>query len=156
MFETMKYWNIPTKIQTNCSAHDSIHRLAKITDRTLDVVFSRFWDFSYTITRPEGPESEVKRSSAHSALKYKIEREHTLPVRNSFGFSVSGLLWKKKNLEKTTSNVLSAVLINLWSNTTLSISSKISRRNNPGTLKLQSNTGLVRMYTLSIECCYNE
>ena len=39
----------------------SNHKLIKITDRTLDVVFSRFKSFSFTLTQTQKPK-EVKRN----------------------------------------------------------------------------------------------
>ena len=38
-----------------------IHRLIKITDRTLDVVFSRFRGFSFTITLSQKPKGVPRR-----------------------------------------------------------------------------------------------
>ena len=63
------------------------------TDRTLDVIFSKFRGFSFTITL----------SYAHTALNDKTEREH---VRNSFIVNEKPL-----NIEKTTSSVLSVLLL---------------------------------------------
>ena len=70
------------------------------TDRTLDVVFSRFRGFSFTITQ---------RSYVKAALNYKTEREH---ARNSSGpMSQDYCKRKPLNLEKTTSSVLSVLLL---------------------------------------------
>ena len=77
---------------------------SKNTDRTLDVVFSRFRGFSFTITRRQ------KELHACRVELQDREREHT---RNSFGLLPQGYILNEKllNLEKTTSSVLSVLLL---------------------------------------------
>ena len=59
------------------------------TDRTLDVVFSRF----RSIFVLNNPETEAQRSYAHVALNEKIEREH---ARNSSRLFPQGYCERKK------------------------------------------------------------
>ena len=50
---------------TEQSRDDFMHRLIKITDRTLDVIFSRFRGFSFTITprqKPKGVTRNVEQT----------------------------------------------------------------------------------------------
>ena len=69
-------------------------------DRTLDVVFSRFKGFSFTITQ---------RSYGQAVLNYTTEREQP---RNSFELLTQSYCERKPlNLEKTTSSVLSVILL---------------------------------------------
>ena len=79
------------------------HSLIKTTDRTLDAVFSRFGFNSFTITQ---------RSFTQSPLFYVILcRLRKTPL----GFCLMIIVNEfHPNLEKTTSSVLSVILINLW------------------------------------------
>ena len=63
------------------------------------------------IFRPQNSESESQRSYAHAALDDKTEKEKACAYL--LCASASGLLWMKKilNIEKTTSGVLSVLLL---------------------------------------------
>ena len=69
------------------------------TDRTQDVIFSRFQCFSFTLT--------LRHAHALS-----LSCNSTLPARDSFGLLPQGYCEQKPtNLEKTTSSVLSVLLL---------------------------------------------
>ena len=73
-------------------------------DRTQDVVFSRFRGFSFT-----DPEAEAQRSHAHALSRSCNSTRHTL---NFFEPLPQGYCERKTpNLEKTTSSVLSVLLL---------------------------------------------
>ena len=75
------------------------------TDRTLDVVFSRFKQFFVH----NNPEAEAQSSYAHAALNYNTEREY---ARNSSGFCLRVIVNEKfLNLEMTSISVLSVLLL---------------------------------------------
>ena len=91
------------------SLHSFSHRLSKITDRTLDVVFSRFSSISFTITlrqKPKGVTRIIWVKQALSLSCNSTEREPVLrrlrvnPVGFCFKVIVNEILL---NLEKTTS-----------------------------------------------------
>ena len=56
------------------------------------------------------PEAETQMSYTFAVLNYNTESEHA--ARNSFGLLPLGYYYR--NLEKTTSSILSVLLINLW------------------------------------------
>ena len=110
--------------------HDSflMHRLIKITDRTLNVVFSSFGWNSFTITLRQKPR-EVSRSlrrtgSLCPVILRRLRRTGSLcPVilrrlrETSQGFCLRVILNDfYPNLEKMTFSVLSVIFINLWIN----------------------------------------
>ena len=87
------------------------HRLIKITDRTLNVVFLRFRGFSFTITQRQYPKG-VRRSRRRtdSLCLVILRRLRVTP----FGFYLKVIVNEKPlNLEKTTVSVLFVILINL-------------------------------------------
>ena len=80
-----------------------ISQINNNTDRTLDVVFSKFKGFSVH----NNPEAEVQRSYAHALSLSCYSTRH---AHNSFGIRV--IVTKNPlNLEKTTSSVLSVFLL---------------------------------------------
>ena len=94
------------------------HRLFKITERTLDVVFSRFISISYTITLRQNPKGVTRsRIRTDSLQNQKTERELVLRRLRvtPLGFCLRVIVNDKHiNLKKTTYCVLSVILINLW------------------------------------------
>ena len=79
------------------------------TDRTLDVVFSRFRGFPFTII-----EAEPQRSYAHSAQNYKTDRELVLRHMRltPLGSCLRGIVNENPlNIERTTFRVLSMLLL---------------------------------------------
>ena len=84
--------------------------IIKNTDRTLDVVFSRFKGFFFY----KKPKAEAKRSYAHAVLNYKSQRE---PVLRHMHVTSLGLCLRVTvnenplNHEKTTFSVLSVLLL---------------------------------------------
>ena len=89
-----------------------LHRLIKITDRTLDVVFSRFLCVSFTITwklKPKGVTRSRRLTGFLSVLFYN-------DYSNFFGLCIKVIVNEThRNIEKTISSVPSVILINLWS-----------------------------------------
>ena len=75
------------------------HRLIKITDSTLCVVFSRFMCVSCTITLRQKLKGDTRSRRRTVSLSVEIQ-----DILNETHI----------NLEKTTSSVLSVILINLW------------------------------------------
>ena len=80
------------------------HRLIIITDRTLDVVFSKFGLNSFTITLRQKPRG-VSRSRRRTGSLCQVILVLYGVIMNEF----------HPNLKKTTSSVLSVILINLCS-----------------------------------------
>ena len=89
------------------------HRLIKIKDRTLDVVFSIFQWNSFTITLRQKPGGVMRSLNRTSSLCLVIlHRLRETPL----GFCLRVIVNEfHTNLEKTTYSVLSVILINLWS-----------------------------------------
>ena len=82
------------------------HRLVKIKDSTLYVVFSRFICVLFTSTLRQ----KLKRVTRNTKRKPVLRRLHV----TSLGFCLRVIVNETHtNLEKTTSSVLSVVLINL-------------------------------------------
>ena len=90
------------------------HRLIKITERTLDVVFSIFMCVSFTITlkqKPKGVTLSQRRTGSLSIDLQDRQRACSTPLGFCIRVSVNET---HKNLKKTTSDVLSVILTNLW------------------------------------------
>ena len=91
------------------------HRLIKITDRTLDVIFSRFgWNAS-KITLRQKPRG-VSRSRRRTGSLCLVIQRRLSETHQAFCLRVIANKFHP-NLEKRTPiSVLSVVLINLWLN----------------------------------------
>ena len=74
-------------------------RIIKITDRKLDVVFSRFRGFPFTI--------------AYRSYSQSAQNRLSLSAHNSFGRLPQGYC-ERKNPKSCRSTVLSVILMNLW------------------------------------------
>ena len=86
------------------------HRLIKITDRTLHVVFSIFGWNSFTITLRQKPRG-ISRSRITRQREPVLRWLRETPLDFCFSVIVNKF---HPNLEMTTSSVLSVILINLW------------------------------------------
>ena len=87
----------------NFTLAQCVHRIIKITDRTLDVVFSRLRGFLFTITLRQTPKGVTRRITRHRESLFYADCFCLMVIVNL----------KPLNLEKTTSSVLSVILINL-------------------------------------------
>ena len=96
------------------------HRLIKIIERTLDVVFSRIMCVLLTITLKQKPKVVTPswcRTGSLSLCLVILEREPVLrrlcvtPLGSYLRVIVNEF---HPNLEKTTTSVLSVIFINLW------------------------------------------
>ena len=113
------------------------HRLITYTNRTLDVVFSRFRGISFTIS-----EAEAQRSYAQSLFLFCNSTQYP---RTSFGILPQGYCERKPiNLEKTTSNVLSVLLI-IYVNNHLLVVKQLDKQRN---WLLYSNSNYLILITL--------
>ena len=84
------------------------HRLINNTDRKIDVVFSRLNGFSFTIILRQKPEGVPRRQ------RWITRQRESMRV-TLLGLCLRVIVNEKLlNLEKTTSSVLSVLLINLW------------------------------------------
>ena len=82
--------------------------------KILDVVFSRFRGFSLTITLRQKPK-KLRAVCVEQILA--LHFSYTQHAHNSFGRLLWGYCTRKHlNLEKSTSSVLSVIVINLWRN----------------------------------------
>ena len=85
------------------------HRLSKITDSTLDVVFSRFRSISFTITLREKPNGVTRIIWVKQALSLSCNSTEREPVLRQLRVNPVGFCFKVivneilLNLEKTTS-----------------------------------------------------
>ena len=88
-------------------------RLIRITDRTLDIVFSKFGCNSFIITLSQKPREVLRSRRKTDSLCLVILRQ----LRETpLGFCLRVIVNEfHPNLEKTTSSVLSFILVNLWS-----------------------------------------
>ena len=87
------------------------HRLIKITDRALDVVFSRFRGLSFTLTLRQKPKGVPRKQRRITIQRESMHWLCGTPLCLHLKVIVNE---KSINLEKTTSSVLSVIFINLW------------------------------------------
>ena len=104
----------------SCREYECImHILIKITDSILDVVFSRFMCVTFTITlRPQPKGVKRSRRRTDSLSVFFLRRLYITSLGCCLRVVVNVT---HRNLEKTTSCVLSVILIHLWYKITVSI-----------------------------------
>ena len=91
---------------------DLNQRLIRITDRTLDIVFSKFGCNSFIITLSQKPREVLRSRRKTDSLCLVILRQ----LRETpLGFCLRVIVNEfHPNLEKTISSVLSVLFFNLW------------------------------------------